>query len=71
MLTIEYTGQFKKDLKLVKRRGKQLKKLEQIMIDICHEKHLSKTLRDHFLQGDWVNHRECHIEPDWLLIYKV
>lgn len=71
MLQVEYTTQFKRDLKLSKRRNKNLKALQKIMELIEHEKPLSARLKDHPLSGNWVGHRELHIEPDWLLIYKL
>ena len=70
MLQVEYTGQFKRDLKLSKRRKKNMAALQKIMETIEQEKQLSPRLRDHVLTGNWVGHRELHIEPDWLLIYK-
>lgn len=64
MLKIEYTTQFKRDLKLSKGRNKNLESLHEIM-------NLNYRLKDHALSGNWVGHRELHIEPDWLLIYKI
>lgn len=71
MLDIEYTTQFKRDLKLVKRQGKTLNKLQEIMLRIQEELPLSPKLKDHPLTGNWNGHRELHIDPDWLLIYKI
>ena len=71
MLKVEYTNQFKRDIKLSKRRSKNLNSLEKIMEMIEHEKPLSPVLRDHPLSGNWHGHRELHVEPDWLLIYKI
>ena len=71
MLHIEYTSKFKRDLKLAKRRKKDLSFLQEIMKLIAHEKPLSPRLKDHALTGNWNCHRELHIEPDWLLIYKL
>jgi mRNA interferase YafQ len=71
MLTLEFTNQFKKDLKLSKRRGKDLSKLEQIIELLLQGKPLLEKHRDHFLSGNYKNHRECHIEPDWLLIFLI
>ncbi len=71
MLQIEYTTQFKRDLKLSKRRNKDLKSLQKIMELIEGEQPLSPRLKDHPLSGNWLGHRELHIEPDWLLIYKI
>lgn len=71
MLQVEYTTQFKRDLKLAKKRNKNLKALHEIMKKIEHEEKLSPKLRDHILSNNWKGHRELHIEPDWLLIYKL
>ncbi len=71
MLQIEYTSQFKRDLKLSKRRKKDLEALTKIMHLIVRAEPLSSKLKDHALFGNWANHRELHIEPDWLLIYKI
>lgn len=71
MLQVEYTNQFKRDLKLSKKRHKNLHRLHEIMKDIEKQKGLDHKLKDHPLVGNWDGHRELHIEPDWLLIYKV
>ena len=71
MLSVEYTIKFKKDLKLAKKRNKDLEALRKIMKKIENEEELEGRLKDHPLIGNWHNHRELHIEPDWLLIYKL
>jgi mRNA interferase YafQ len=71
MLKVEYTTQFKRDLKLAKKRRKNMSALQQIMKKIEYEEALNLRLKDHPLSGNWKNHRELHIEPDWLLIYKL
>jgi mRNA interferase YafQ len=71
MLHVEYTTKFKRDLKLAKRRNKDIPSLQDIMKKIEHEKPLEPRLKDHVLTGNWVGYRELHIEPDWLLIYKL
>lgn len=71
MLTIYYTTQFKKDFKKVKKQYKDLAKLQAIIEILVDEKPLDPQYKDHQLIGDWKNHRECHIESDWLLIYRV
>lgn len=71
MLNIDYTTQFKKDLKLACRRQKPLKKIQDIMEKIASEALLDKKLLDHPLTGEWRGFRELHIEPDWLLIYEI
>jgi len=71
MLQVEFTTQFKRDLKLAKRRNKDILSLQNIMKKIEHQKSLEPRFRDHPLTGNWIGHRELHIEPDWLLIYKL
>ena len=66
-----YTTQFKKDFKRVSKQGKDLKKLEIIIETLLNKKPLDKKFKDHSLAGKWKNHRDCHIEPDWLLIYQL
>lgn len=70
MLNTEYTSQFKHDLKLSRKRGKNLLALQNIMTLVREQKQLPATLRDHHISGNWRHHRELHIEPDWLLIYR-
>ncbi len=70
MLLIKPTNQFRKDLKLARKRGKNIDKLEEVINSIQAGEILSPQLRDHALKGQWHDHRECHIEPDWLLIYR-
>jgi len=71
MLTIEYTTAFKRDLKRAKKRNKNLNLLHEIMKKIANQEVLKPNLKDHPLRGNWREHRELHIEPDWLLIYKL
>lgn len=65
------TNQFDKDIKLAKKRGKELSKIFKIMQLLLSQEKLSAKNRDHALTGNYANRRECHIEPDWLLIYKL
>lgn len=71
MLKVEYTTQFKRDLKLAHKRKKNMLSLQKIMRHIEYEEILNPRLKDHALSGNWKFHRELHIEPDWLLIYKL
>ena len=71
MREIVVTGQYKKDVKLLKKRGKELSKLKVIVEDIYHGRPLQPKHRDHMLVGNYRGRRECHVEPDWLLIYRV
>jgi len=71
MLIPSRTTQFKRDVKLAEKRGRDLLKLKSIMMKLAKEESLDSKFKDHKLTGDYKNHRECHIEPDWLLIYKI
>lgn len=71
MLHVEYTNQFKRDFKLIKRRQLDIELLTKVMELIEYEKPLSPRLKDHLLTGNWVGHRELHLKPDWLLIYQI
>ncbi len=71
MYTPAYTKQFSRDVKLAKRRGKNLEKLKLIVQDLVARNRLDLIHRDHKLAGAFAGRRECHIESDWLLIYKV
>ncbi|MEO1162861.1 MAG: type II toxin-antitoxin system YafQ family toxin [Chloroflexota bacterium] len=71
MLRIVISSQFKRDAKKAKRRGKDIDKLEAIVDHIAQRRTLPPHYRDHALTSNWRGYRECHIEPDWLLIYQV
>lgn len=64
------TTRFEKDIKLARKRGKDLSRLRKIMELLLEGKKLPYKNLDHWLTGNYNNRRECHIEPDWLLIYK-
>ena len=61
----------KKDLKLAKKRGYNLELLNEVVETLQKEDPLPEKNRDHSLTGDYVGFRECHIQPDWLLVYRV
>ncbi len=64
------TNAFKKELKLIKKRNKDLMKLRELIINLCTSNQLNSKYKDHLLINTNINNcRECHIEPDWLLIY--
>ena len=67
---ILYTTKFKKDLKLVQKQGKNLDKLFTVIEWLSNDEKLDTKYRDHDLSGNYEGFRECHIEPDWLLIYR-
>ena len=62
---------FKKDVKRQKKRGKDLAKLKEIVDLLVIGEALPERCVDHSLSGDWLGWRDCHVEPDWILIYKV
>lgn len=68
---IEFTGLMKKNMKLMQRRGKDMSKMQEVLSILIEGKTLPEKYKDHSLSGNYVNCRECHIEPDWLLIYKI
>ena len=68
---VNWTSQFKKDYKLAQRRHRDIAKLDGIISLLADGKPLPPTNHDHALSNNWANHRECHIAPDWLLIYQV
>ena len=70
MKTLANTSQFKKDIKLMKKRGKKFEKFKQVIENLVMEIALDERYRDHALIGQYKGTRECHIEPDWLLIYE-
>lgn len=69
--TVKVTSQFKKDYKLAMKRGRKISLLKEIIADLANGNPLPDKNRDHSLTGNWVGHRECHILPDWLLIYRI
>lgn len=70
MLRPVYLGSLKKDFKRLQKRGKDFARLKTVMQLLQEEKELSLKNKNHCLSGTWANHFECHIEPDWLLIYR-
>lgn len=71
MLKIRYSSKFKKDYKKVLHRELDIRQLEEVLDILVQEKNLPQKYLDHALTGNYSGHRECHITPDWLLIYKV
>lgn len=69
--TVKLTTQFKKDYKLSIKRGLKIELLEKVIELLAMGIPLPEQNRDHTLGGDWTGHRECHLLPDWLLIYRI
>ncbi|MGI6055804.1 MAG: type II toxin-antitoxin system YafQ family toxin [Bilifractor sp.] len=70
-LTVKPTTVFKKDYKLAIKRGLPIELLETVIETLAMGNALPPENRDHGLTGSWRGHRECHIQPDWLLIYRI
>jgi len=70
MNTIHETSQFRRDIKKLKKQGKNLEILKQVVLVLVSGDALDARYRDHALVGSWKGSRDCHIEPDWLLIYR-
>lgn len=71
MYTIKPSGRFKKDLKIIAKRGYDINLLINLIKLLADGLPLPEKHRDHALTGNWLNYRECHITSDWLLIYKI
>ena len=69
MRQIDITGQYKKDLKLARKRHLPEEELNKVIFMLANDEPLPAKYKDHALYGDFVGTRECHISPDWLLIY--
>jgi len=69
--SIERTAQFKRDFKLAEKQGLDMTELAKVITILANGDKLPDKYRDHELQGNYKGYRECHIEPDWLLIYKI
>jgi mRNA interferase YafQ len=70
MLKPDYTGRFKKDYKLAIKRNLDISLVDEIICDLINEIPLAQKHKDHALSGNYEGCRECHITPDWLLIYQ-
>ncbi|HCX62433.1 type II toxin-antitoxin system YafQ family toxin [Sedimentibacter sp.] len=68
--SIVWTNQFKKDYKLSIKRGLDVELLDNVIRILANGNPLPAEYKDHTLSGNWKGHRECHIQPDWLLVYR-
>ncbi len=71
MLTPVRSGRFKRDVRRAEKRGKELAKLRDVILLLIAEQPLPETYGDHPLKGQWKGFRDLHIEPDWILLYRV
>jgi mRNA interferase YafQ len=70
MREISRSTRFKRDYKLMKKRGKDMDKINSVILMLANDEELPPALCDHPLSGNWSGFRDCHIEPDWVLIYQ-
>ena len=71
MLKIILSNRFKKDLKIAKKRGLNLELLKTVVNTLASGQKLDRQYRDHDLTGEYAGFRECHMQPDWLLVYRI
>ena len=71
MYKFRYTNKIQRNIKLMKKRGKDLEKLKVVLNLLQQAQELPAKYNDHALSGNYVGCRECHIEPDWLLVYEI
>lgn len=71
MLKVRYSAKFKKDFNAIVKRGYDISLFEEVLGLLREGKTLPEKYCDHSLKGEYMGHRECHISPDWLLIYKI
>ena len=65
------TNQFRKDYKQAIKRGMKIELLDDIIRKLARGEELPEKNHDHALTGNWIGHRECHVQPDWLLVYRI
>lgn len=71
MRNVIAVAQFRRDVKLAGKRGNDISKLREAIMLLAAGRPLPERYKDHPLRANWSHHRDCHIEPDWLLIYKI
>lgn len=69
--SVRMTSQFKKDYKLAMKRGMKIELLDKVISLLAMGEIIPEKYHDHALTGNWSGHRECHIQPDWLLVYRI
>jgi mRNA interferase YafQ len=70
-LSVQQSAQFRRDVKRLLRQRVDITRLEGVVVALAAQEQLGERFRDHALVGDWKGFRECHIQPDWLLIYRI
>lgn len=70
-MKIFYATQFKRDYKRIKKQNKDLSKLRTVVEKLASAQRLDLKYLDHQLSGEWKGHKDCHLEPDWILLYRI
>lgn len=68
---IQRTALFKRDYKKIQKRGLNVDLLRAVVLKLANDEDLPEKCKDHALTGNWKGYRECHISPDWLLVYRI
>lgn len=71
MRSIHYSNKFKKNMELMVKRGKDVESIKTVMAALARGEVLDRKYKDHALAGKFAGFRDCHVEPDWLLIYRI
>ncbi len=71
MKVLKFSTRFQKDVRLCQKQGKDLNKLEKVLEILKSDKSIPAQYKDHPLHSNWLGYRDLHIEPDWILIYKI
>lgn len=71
MRSIHYSNKFKKNMELMVKRGKDAKGIKVVIVVLANGGILDRKYKDHALSGNWAGFRDCHVESDWLLIYRI
>jgi len=71
MYEIQFTSRFKKELRLLEKRGYNMQRMDAVVNALASGNPLDKKHHDHALSGNWMGYRECHVAPDWLLVYRI
>ena len=67
---VHYSAQYRRDYKKARKQGKDISELRKVIGQLANDEPLPEKYRDHALHGNWKGYRECHITPDWLLVYR-
>jgi len=67
---VQYSAQYRRDYKKAKKQGQNITSLREVIGLLANDEPLPEKHRDHALQGNWKGYRECHVVPDWLLVYR-